>query len=155
MKKLFTVILLVLIFQTGYNIIPVLSQNEQDAHEIRSVIQKFFSSCMLHDLDSAMNAFSPNYSCVSCEKVKDYNTFKAALQELIDHFSKIYTDITFSDIKFNNLHIQDNNATVEVSYNWGGFNLDTLKEDNGKIQRNATLAKENGSWKITQWRELK
>ena len=150
MKNSTFVLLLILIFQSSYAIVPLLAQNKQDAQEIKKVIEKFTESFAYHDLDSTMNQVSMNYSCTTCSDAKDYNTFKFKVQKRMREILETYAGYSISERRLNNLDIQDNNATVEAEVSWEGFNLDTLKEDSEKIKMRATLTKENGSWKITK-----
>ena len=140
-----------LMVQTGYGIVPTLAQYEQDAQEIKKVIEKFTESFVYRDLDSVMSQVSMNYSCATCKEGKDYNTIKLKFQKLMHRVFRTYADYSISELRLNNLNIQDNNATVEVAYSWEGFNLDTLKEDGGREKKDVSLTKENGSWKITKW----
>jgi glucose-6-phosphate-specific signal transduction histidine kinase len=152
MKRWILFLLFILALQISYKIAPVLAQEDKDTWEIKKVIEKFTESLAYQDLDSAMSQFSIDYSCTTCSDAKDYNTLKSVLQKRMNDVLKTYTNFSTSELRLNNLNIQDNNATIEIECSWKGFNLDTLKEDSGKLQRSATLAKENGVWKITQWK---
>jgi len=148
--------MIILASQISYKITPVLAtQEDEAAFEIKKVLEGTYHSLALRDLETMMQYVSVNYSAtVEDGTVIDYTKFKARTKEFMDRIFNKYTNYSISDIKMFNLNIEDNKANVEMEYSWKGFNLDTLLEDSGKKRRAATLVKENGLWKITQWRRL-
>lgn len=132
----------------------VLAQEDKDALETKKVIESYLKSNNLCDIDSAMQLFSVNYSDIRRENIRDYAKFRYDLKKHINNISKKYIDFSRSDLEIIKSDIQDDKAILEIEFSWKGFNLDTLKEDSGKKKRQVSLAKENGSWKITQWRQL-
>ncbi len=67
--------------------------------------------------------------------------------------SNKYASYSMDNLAILRLDIRDNKATVEIKFSWQGFNLDTLKEESGESKRLVSLAKQNGIWKITQWKK--
>lgn len=154
MKKFILFIIFVFAFQISYKIIPISAQEDEDTQKVKMVVETFLKYLAYRDIDSAMQHISINYLEGEGENIIDYARFKSSVVNRINTFFKNHTDYSISEPQLNNLNIKDSKATVEVEFNWKGFNLDTLKEEGGKAQRSVILVKEDGSWKITQWRFL-
>ena len=151
MKKWILFLAFALSIQIGYKITPILAQENQDIRDIKRVIESFLKDVVYQDIDSAMLWVSISYSDIRNNNIIDYSKFKSELKQLITALSKKYINGSISDLEIIKLDIKDQKAHIEIGYGWKGFNLDTLEEDSGKVRRIATLVKENGSWKITQW----
>ena len=144
--------MLILTVQIGHRIVPGIAQEDIDAQEIKKVIEAFLENFMYKKLDPAMEQVSANYYVKTNDNnVVDYEKFRSKTGKLINAFSQKYTDYTIIDVKVFKLDVQGNKASAEISYNWKGFNLDTLTEESGKVEKLVYLAKEQGSWKITMW----
>ena len=51
-------------------------------------------------------------------------------------------------------NIENNKAILEIENHWKGFNLNTLEEAVITKKAVVSLAKEEGGWKITEWRRF-
>ncbi len=132
---------------------PVLAQGDTGTLKIKKVVEAFLNSFRDKDIDSTMQWVSVDYSEVDKTGTNiDYAKFKSGLEGRVDTFFANLTDYRINDIQFDNLDIQDSKATIEIKWNWTAFNLDTLKEQNGTQKRQVSLVRENGYWKITQWK---
>lgn len=156
MKKWILFLLCILAVQSYFKIVPpVLGQEDKDAQGIKKAVEGYLSGFLTNDIDSLMKNISTNYLDQSDGDIIDYIKFKSNTENRMNNFLKKYVDNSNSDLQFSTLDIQDNMATVEFEYNWKGFNLDTSKEDSVKHKRLVSLVKENGIWKIAQWKRLK
>lgn len=155
MKKLILFLMFTLAVQIGYKISPVLAQEDKYAAEIQKTIEKFFKACAYLDIDSAMQLISVNYSEIVDNNIVDYAKYKSRLENSLNIIDKKYVNYSFYDLEIVKLNMQDDKATVETRFNFRGFNLDDLREDEVKRGGIVTLAKENGTWKITQSKILR
>lgn len=149
MKRLILFLMLIL------SVSIVSAQENRDILDIKKTIEGYLTGNNLYDIDSAMQSFSINYSDIKGENIRDYVKFKSDLKDYLNDISKKYTDYNRSDLEIIKSDIQDDKAILDIEYNWKRFNLDTLQEENGKKKRQVSLVKENGVWKITQWKELR
>jgi hypothetical protein len=133
----------------SYGIIPVLGQEDNETEGIETVIKNYLNSFVQQDLDSLMSQLSPNYSHVDASGNRiDYIKFKESAKYYMGDVFKRVVDLSFSDLKFTSIDVQDNKATAEIEFIGKGFNLDTLKERTEKQERTFFLTKEGGVWKI-------
>lgn len=140
----------------GCNTIFVLAQEDKEIQGIKRLIENHLMGFNKRDLDSMMSDVSTRYSDMSADgNAIDYAKFKSMAKNLIENVFKKYVDYSISDLAFLKVDIKENKAIIKFEYKWKGFNLDTLKEDSGIHRRIASLEKENGTWKITQWKWLK
>jgi len=153
MKKTILFLTLFLMFQMG-NKISFLVAEDGDAVEVKKVIEGFLRNCN-NNVDSAMELVSANYSERRGDNTVDRAQFRRWLENLMDWFHKKYVDMSLIDLQFNNVSTQGNMANVEFEYSGKAFNLDTLQDEITKYRRSVTLVKENGYWKIKEWRILK
>lgn len=132
---------------------PVLAQGDKDALEIKKVVETFLNSLQDRDIGSTMQWVSVDYSVVDkTGKNTDYAEFKSELEGRLNTFFANLTDYRINDIQFDNLDIQDSKATIEIQWSWTAFNSGTLNERDGTRRKQVSLVRENGYWKITQWK---
>jgi RNA recognition motif-containing protein len=141
MKKMILFLAFVLIFSMANNI-SFSAADDNDAIEVRSVVEEFVKNLSILDTDSAMKLVSANYSDVRDNKTIDYAQFKTGMEKQSSFISKQYVDLSISSLQLNNLSIQGNLATVDIEYSLKGYNLNTLQGEIKKFSRSASLAKE-------------
>jgi hypothetical protein len=155
MKKLILFLIFISVVQMCYNINLISAQEGKDkeAQEIKRVIENFLMDFSRQDLDSMMNQVSIGYSDVGPDgNIIDYAQYKTNVKNLMENRFKTYIDYSINVLNVLKLDIQENKATIEFEFKWQGFNLDTLKDDSEIHKGMVSLAKENGSWKITQYK---
>lgn len=154
MKRLIVFIFFILVFLTGYRTVPVLGQEDKDASEIKKVVEEYFNYFNNRDVDAALRLVSPEYSDVDADgKKMDFAKFKLNLEKMLN--SENYVDQSVGDFTLSDLSIKGNKATFEIECIYKVFNLKTFAEKKIKQKRSAVFVKENGEWKIIQWRRLK
>ena len=150
MKKLILVLFFIALSQIIFKIMPVLPLDDES--EIKNVITEFLNALSEKNLNSVMQCISVNYHYIQHNNFIDYYKFKSELERLISNHEKRFIDDSFTNLKIRKLDIQNNKATVEIEFILKDFNLDTLNERTTRRVRSLTLIKENGSWKITQYK---
>jgi len=153
MKKTIFFLVFVLAVQMNYKIAHILAQDDKDVLAIKSSIETFLKNLAYGDIDSTMQSVSTNYS--NRERDIDYDEFKSRLKDNVVARSKEYTDYSNYNLDIVKSDIKDNSAIVEIEFSWKGLNLHTNKEESGIRKRRVYLAKEHGTWKITQWQWLR
>ena len=150
MKRLgFFLLLAFLAVQISYKIAPLLAQEGDDSLAIQNVIKTFYESSARSDLNSEVNQISPNFSAVVNGETLDYNKniiFMKTMNERRDGETLDYSNYNYKTTKLN---INGNSAVAEVDFDWQGVNRKTNQDVFGHLKRSLSLAKENGTWKIT------
>lgn len=152
MKKMFLFIIFIFVSQISYKATPVLAENKDETTAIRKVIESHLEALAHKDLNSMMSQISTNYSRADkAGNIEDY----AILKSNIENALKNIINISITDLKITNLDIKGNKATLEMEYILKGVNSATAKAVNKRQKRVASLAKEGGSWKIVNLKNIK
>jgi len=135
------------VFGIGCITLSVLAGNEDDALAIKKVVEVFYEAGVNHDIDSTMNQLSSSFSSVGQRgQMLDYSNYPSYLEESF----KDVMNMSIADLKFTNLDIKNNNATLDIEFVFQGFYISTLEKFVVPIKRKVSLVKEDGSWKIMQ-----
>ncbi|MFH0935283.1 MAG: hypothetical protein V1828_00250 [Candidatus Omnitrophota bacterium] len=138
----------------GYKITPVLAQDKKESLEIQKVVDNFYKSLALGDVESMMKHISANYYDEVNGEIVDYAQFKSTIENMLDTWFKQYTNFSINYLKITKLDIQGDKATLEVKSRWNGFNVDAARKESGSRKRFFALEKEDGLWKIARIKRL-
>ncbi|KPK99037.1 MAG: hypothetical protein AMJ95_01075 [Omnitrophica WOR_2 bacterium SM23_72] len=156
MRKGILILIFILGIQLCCNTRFVLATDDKATieKEAKEIVETFLQGFVNKNIDSMMQVVSVNYSEIKDGNVRDYDKFKSEFKSFMDDFYDQYIDNSFSDIHIYNLTLTDDKVFFEVEWYGKAFNLDSLQEISGQRRRAVTLVKEDGAWKIAEWREL-
>jgi len=115
---------------------------------VTNVVNDYMTALEKRDKDALMMNISNRYKAQNplTNIQEDYTSF----QSRVGSYCRRMANVSISDLKINQMDIQDNKATVEIEYKFSGLNT-KLNMDVSLVRKaEFILEREGDSWKIIQ-----
>jgi len=145
MVKKILFLIFAMVLGVGCTTSSVLANNEGDDLAIKKIIEASLDNAINLDIDSTMKLLSRDFSQITGEgKIITYPEYRSYLERMW----KSVINMSIGDLKFSELDIQNDKATINAEYNFKGVNISTREEFVALIKKHVSLVKEGGFWKI-------